>query len=403
MVKNVKNILLIFLTLTLFTAAGCGQAEEKPSPPVSASSPSQSEASDVPKTLDLLETDTSQPEIQDVVNGILVGGIGTDAEWVPTGSFTLVSSEQSGRTDRYSGTPERYRDIPSTPGYILTEHFTWHPIDASQWTALNTNRYLLEFSNDCYSFVICSDENKIAVGINGETSYYEGEPIYDGSVFSFMKQFAEAVLLEHEYDVCRADGTETDLNVIAQKLAEQYAQCILRRPGWATQRAADAQVRAVEVFDAYYGEEYPNFCFNQQLYLNVTEEQWNFWQVGSGLNGPYEDAPYKGWYGHSMQVYACKAEDGNWHMTGMATGGSSAILPLGLYEATASQLMEWYFLTEGWTHDLLIPYRLAELPKEDVKAGLSVLSAEQRQALTDALQEIITTYPEFSAWSTEDF
>ena len=209
-------------------------------------------------------------------------------------------------------------------------------------------------------------------------------------------------LREHEYAVCQVSGSETDYNVIARSLAEQYAQCILNRPDWADGQVLDVQVASTEVFDAYYGADNPNFCFNKLLYVKVTEEQRNYWETGSGLGDMITEGPYAGYYVHGMEVNVRKLEDGNWHMTGMGTGGAMVTLPVKLDDATTQQLMELYFLTAGDTHDWRILYYLGETPAAEVRAELNALDAQKRQELTDALLEYVTANPDYAIWKADD-
>ena len=232
-------------------------------------------------------------------------------------------------------------------------------------------------------------------GLYGDTlSYYGYTPMEEWEI--------EELLREQEYDICQVDGSETDYGVIAQSLAEQYAQCILNRSGWVWGQVLDVQVKSTEVFDAYYGEENPNFCFEKLLYIKVTEEQRNVWETGSGLEGPITEGTYAGYYVHGMEVSVRKLEDGNWHMTGMGTGGAMVGLPVNLDSATTRQLMELYFLTSGTTHDWRIIYRLGETPVEEVRACLNELEPQQRQELTEALKAFVTTYPDYAVWKAED-
>jgi hypothetical protein len=212
----------------------------------------------------------------------------------------------------------------------------------------------------------------------------------------------ENLRIAREYTICQVDGSETDYNVIAQSLAEQYAQCILNRFGWTYGQALDVQVKSTEVFDAYYGVDNPNFCFGKELYIRVTEEQRGYWETGSGLGDPVVEGPYAGYYVHGMEVHVRKLEDGNWHMTGMGTGGASVGLPVSVDYATTKQLVELYFLTEGFTHDWLIVYRLGETPVEEVRECLNELEEQQRQELTEALLYHVTTYPDYAIWKAED-
>ena len=233
--------------------------------------------------------------------------------------------------------------------------------------------------------------------VKWETSRY-----FDFAMDENGSSASKEALRVQEYAVCKVSGAETDYSVIARSLAEQYVKCILNRPDWADGQVLDVQVASTEVFDAYYGTDNPNFCFSKLLYVKVTEEQRNYWETGSGLGDMITEGPYAGYYVHGMEVTVRKLADGNWHMTGMGTGGAMVSLPVKLDNATTQQLMELYFLTAGDTHDWRILYYLGETPVEEVRTGLNALDAQKRQELTDALLEYVTANPDYAVWTAED-
>ncbi len=211
------------------------------------------------------------------------------------------------------------------------------------------------------------------------------------------EQNTDVVADEQDERTCIVDGQETDYAVIAQKLTEQYASAVLARPAWSPQTALDVIPVGAEVFDAYYGEDSPNFCFTLTLYVKLSEEQRNAWEVGAGLGQPVDIGDYAGYYCWGREAYVEKDDNGNWYLDGLNTGGTSVQLPVPPREATIEQLMEMYFLTEGFTHYHRLPYGLAELPVDEVVAQLEQLEEPLREDLTDALLAFVEEYPDYVA------
>ena len=347
------------------------------------------------------------PDLQEVINRILVGGLSYDDTWQSMGQYTLTTTQADGRVDTYVFEPEMFFSLGLTPGYQVANNYEWTQVDESQWTGLEGNEYSFRFANERYAFTVYSHEEKMELQVNGVTLYFAGTPGWGDSSGSTMyarfRPYAETALRQYERDICQVSGSETEYALIAQGLAEQYAKMVLDRPTWADFLAIDFRVGSAEMYDAYYGQDMPNFVFRMTYYLKVTERQRNFWETGSGLTEPSGSGLYGDYFRDGRYVYVVKSEDGNWHMAGMATGGATATLPGALEDATTGQMIEWYFLTEGWTHDWRILYYLAEKPLEEIKEQLNGLETEQRQELTDALLEYVTAYPNYAAWKAEDF
>lgn len=202
---------------------------------------------------------------------------------------------------------------------------------------------------------------------------------------------------------CSVDGSETDYEVIAQSLSQQYAQVLLDRPDWYHQRAQDAKVSAVNIFDAYYGEDNPNFCFRMGLHLKMPEEQTPYWQAGAGLSDPPASGEFAGYYGYESQVTVYKSDDGRWRMDGFASGGSWVFLPITLEEASTKQLAELFFLTSGHSRDWRILSVLAEKPLAQVQEQLDLLTSEQQEELREAILTFMEENPDYCTWTANDF
>ena len=56
----------------------------------------------------------------------------------------------------------------------------------------------------------------------------------------------------------------------------------------------------------------------------------------------------------SMTAVVKRNADGDWYIAERGSGGYTAQLPFHTYEATAQQLVDTYFLTEGFSHTYLM-------------------------------------------------
>lgn len=349
--------------------------------------------------------------IQETVNRIFVGELSYDPSWTHPGSYTLTATENAdSRTNQYTLTPIPYYSIWSTPGYRLTTEFFWNEVTSTESAVCSGCGWTFRFACGQRAITLCSHENLLVVEQAGTKRAYRGTPLnlntYSAysELFHMFLQYAETAEYEHALSArCAVDGSITDYNVVAQKLAEQYAELSVDRPGWFSRQAEDAVVSGITVFDAYYGEDMPNFCFGMGLKLKLTDQQRNYWEAGSGLAEPAADGKYAGYYGWGAEVSVKKGTDGNWHITGLATGGSLVDLPVSWAEADAKQLVELYFLTGGQTRDWHILRELAERPLEDVRAELNTLEATQAQALRQGILGFMESYPDYHTWSPSDF
>lgn len=245
----------------------------------------------------------------------------------------------------------------------------------------------------------CSVGDYVKVYFNGVVEQVPNVSLVDASISVVfgIERFELDPTDTQDERTCIVDGQETDYAVIAQKLTEQYASVVLARPTWHPQAVLDVVPVKAEVFDAYYGDDNPNFCFALVLYVNIGEEQRNGWEVGSGLEEPLDSGDYAGYYYWGREAYVEKDENGNWYLEGLNTGGTSVRLPVPPREASIAQLMEMYFLTEGFTHEHRLPYCLAELPVDEVLTQLEQLEEPLREDLTDALLAFVEEYPDYVA------
>ena len=349
--------------------------------------------------------------IQEAVNRIFVGELSYDPSWTHPGTYSLTATENAGGApDKYTISPVPYYSIWSTPGYRLATEFFWNEVTTSESAACSGCGYTFRFACGQRAITVCSHENLLEIEQNGAKRFFRGTPLNLNThsdyseIFNMFLQYAETAEYEHAQAVrCSVDGSITDYSVVAQKLAEQYAEISINRPDWFSRRAEDAVVSGTNIFDAYYGKDMPNFCFVMGLKLKLTDTQRQYWEAGSGLADPLPTGEYAGYYGWGAEVSVKKGADGNWHITGLATGGSLVDVPYVLSEANVKQLVELYFLTEGQTRDWHILRELAEHPLDDVRAELNALDPTQAQELRQGILGFMESYPDYHTWSPSDF
>ena len=353
-------------------------------------------------------------DIQEIIDRIFVGTLSFDPSWQSAGAYTITISGADGRTDTYSRQPENCYSY-ETPGYQVKEMYVWVAVEP--WADdFSNSDYILTAANDRYSVTFYSQERKMkTVDAEGTTMYYIGTSeegdltayigergVYMGP-FNYFRRYAIFSRDAYELYTCSVDGSETDYEGIAQALSEQFVQVLLDRPGWCDNRTQDAKVSGTDVYDAYYGEDMPNFCFGIGLRLKLSEEQVFFWEAGSGLAAPPSSGEFAGYYGCGYEVGVCKGEDGRWRMGGFNSGGCRVRLPVPPEEATAQQLAEVFFLTSGFHRDWRIPYALAEKPLAEVREALELLDPERREELTAAILNFVEKHPDYCAWTASDF
>jgi len=102
-----------------------------------------------------------------------------------------------------------------------------------------------------------------------------------------------------------------------------------------------------------------------------------------------------------------KNANGDWYCSDRGTGGYSVILPeSGKDGPSLEGLVDAFYLTEGFTHDWLIPYHILErLPEQltELPVLLEVRTEEQQLAMQEALVELLNGENKemFSHWTEE--
>ena len=242
--------------------------------------------------------------------------------------------------------------------------------------------------------------------VNGEAHYAcvtaaaEGESGLSG----LLQGIAEDALRDAAFCGPTVDGAVTDYAEVARQLGAAMAENVRAVPDWVSWKPLDFQAGGASVFDAYYGEP-ENFCAGLGFRLRLDSPDSamaSSWQAGSGLGEPEADGSY-GW--GRAAAGAEERRPGTGSCADMGTGGYSAELPLSAAgaEAPLSELVDAFFLTEGWCHDWLVPCYILEHPAEEM-AALPALLDQRTDAEARALCAALGTClqdADYWDWTTE--
>ena len=307
-----------------------------------------------------------------------------------------------GRTDEYTVEPEPVQNVEFATGNVLETAFVWSPLSDSQITAAQAADRVLHIWNEQESFDVYGDDIlHWTERESGAEHWLRGSSKLDwiGSLYGyFLEQYARPAELDRPLREIAVPGTVTDYEEVARQVAEQFAAIMRQHPKWCDFSPYDAAVNRTRIFDAYYGEDYPNFCFGMGLVLKLDESNKLYFEAGAGLDDPIADGQYKGWYSWGGEVVV-GLRDGVWRYLGMNTGGSSVWLPYDIgydypqeYPLTTGQVLSLYELTGGDTHDFRLLQMLAQKPTDEIRAEMAKLTAAQRRELLDSMAQYNADY-----------
>ena len=355
-VRNMKRFLLCGVLLALL--AGCGTAGEQ-----------------LPEEV----TEETEP-----LSGeeLTPSAMAAYAEITKDLTFTLYVEEEDATGISLSITPEAAWNVAGREN-LFPIGYQWEPASAEawgdQWSDIKSRGRLFAMTapDGETTLQCCPGGDVVLWPVDGETHYAcvtaaaEGESGLSG----LLQGIAEDALWDAAFCGPTVDGAETDYEEIARQLNEAMAENVRHVPDWVSWKPLDFQANGASVFDAYYGEP-ENFCAGLGFRLLVDDpygEMANSWQAGAGLGEPDAD----GYYGYGGETGIQKNEDGDWTCGGLATGGSAVALPLSGSgeEAPLSELVDAFFLTEGVSHDWLLPNYILGRPAEDMAALPALLYA----------------------------
>ena len=278
-------------------------------------------------------------------------------------------------------------------------------VTAADWSAASYPGTVFEITDGIRS-IRCRTADELAAVTDGDNTRYfhitnPGDVFDGGSVR--LRRMAEEAVDDGVFYGGSVDGS-LDMDAACRALAGDIARRVMALPDWVAWKPADFQVSAAEVFDRYYGQP-EQFCANIHFYLQPTDddissEARGWWETGSGLSGPVEGGQWDGYYGWGRECLVQKNDAGDWVLRDMGTGGASVDLPgwtlsvgveNSLERATLSQLVELFDLTEGRTHDYLLPDYMIGRPAEEL-AGLGDILADRSRADARALYDALAAY-----------
>ena len=390
--KTYSRILLPAVTALalLFALSGCAQEQEK-----------------------TVQSDTQAKEtilrFCDEIFGSTAG-----AGTAETYHIRVTDALDGGRVDEYDcprGVNKWGEAFSLTDG--ISEEETFAAAAEKDWEACR-NGLAAEFScgDKTIAIVPCAGDVLPAEGENRRYEFPGGDTLRltDGTETVYVKNrggwFAErlsACMQEAAeakiYDL-RVDGAEMDYEAVANEFCAQFAANLNAAPRWYYRKPDDAAAQELSsrVFDAYYGEEDPNFCFEFGAMLRFDEPESSRrcdWEAGSGMAEPTGEGEYGDHYSWGVGADACKNEEGDWYIEGTWTGGGGARLPYigrgwdsGQQNATASQLVECWLLSAGESHEWRLPNMLYARPGAELHEAFAALAPEQAAALETELRAV---------------
>lgn len=389
MKKTTSRILLSALTvLALLSLSGCAQEKEE-------------------------NTKQSDPQAREAILQCCETIFGSTEE---TGTYHIrVTDERDGgRVDEYDcprGVNKWGEAFSLTDG--ISEEETFAAATEKDWEACQ-NGLAAEFSygDKTISVVPRSGDRSPAEGENWHYEFPCGdtlrltdgtETVYVKNDSGWLAEWLSACMQEAVeakiYDL-QVDSAEMDDEAVANEFCAQFAANLNATPCWYYRKPDDAAVQEVSsrVFDAYYGEEDPNFCFEFGAMLRFDEPESSRrygWEAGSGMIEPSGEGEYGDYYRWVVGADACKNEEGDWYIEGTWTGGGGVRLPYigrdwdsGQQTATTSQLVECWLLSAGESHEWRLPNMIYNRPSAELREALASLAPEQAVELEKGLRKV---------------
>ena len=396
------------------------EREEAPEEPVPPEEPEKEEAEapgeaeEPPQPAGPEEVPEETAEVQEEAEplsgeALTASAVAAYAKITQSLTFTLYVEEGSGAGWDLSITPENAWNVEGREN-LFPISYQWSAASAADWAAqvgaMGEDDLLLEMASPdgATGLRCCTAGDVIAWTAAGGTSYAHAAVLPDQEpVSGLLRGIAEDALRDAAFSAPTVDGAETDYEEIARQLSEAMAENVRAVPDWVTWKPLDFRTGGVSVFDAYYGEP-ENFCAGLGFRLRLDSPDSamaNSWQAGGGLGEPDAD----GYYGWGRAALVRKNAAGDWSCADMGTGGYSAELPLSAAgeKAPLSELVDAFFLTEGTSHDWLVPNYILYHTAEEMEALPALLDRRtdaEARALCAALGTCLRD-ADYWDWTTE--
>ena len=397
------------------------EREEAPEEPVPPEEPEKEEAEapgeaeEPPQPAGPEEVPEETAEVQEEAEplsgeALTASAVAAYAKITQSLTFTLYVEEGSGAGWDLSITPENAWNVEGREN-LFPISYQWSAASAADWAAqvgaMGEDDLLLEMASPdgATGLRCCTGGDVVLWTVNGEAHYAcvtaaaEGESGLSG----LLQGIAEDALWDAAFYGPTVDGAETDYEEVARQLGAAMAENVRAVPDWVTWKPLDFRTGGVSVFDAYYGEP-ENFCAGLGFRLRLDSPDSamaNSWQAGGGLGEPDAD----GYYGWGRAALVRKNAAGDWSCADMGTGGYSAELPLSAAgeKAPLSELVDAFFLTEGTSHDWLVPNYILYHTAEEMEALPALLDRRtdaEARALCAALGTCLRD-ADYWDWTTE--
>jgi hypothetical protein len=286
-----------------------------------------------------------------------------------------------------------------SPVYVANSFadYDWTLADSADWIAMLQAEDAMQLSFSLpgeLSFTCRENGNIVEIADQTKITYLKAERrnAEDASVeqnlYHLLKLTPEDFAARKIWDVT-VDGSVSEKEAagrMAEKIAENYRSV----PDWVSWKAESVKAERAEVFDIYYGTP-EQFCFNLGLAVKVADPmaaEAGYWQAGSGLEEPDED----GFYGWNVQVWVRRDEAGAWSLEGWGSGGVAVLPEKPEEKPELDWLAEVFCLTEGFSHDWVVPNQMLNLDPEvlaELPAVLDQLTEAESRDLCETLGKLL--------------
>lgn len=246
------------------------------------------------------------------------------------------------------------------------EQFDWSAAAEADWTALEGD-LRMSFSVPGEISLSCTQSGDIVKITTPEKTEYlratnPTQDVFLTNLYSLLDTVPEDAYSVGIWStpVDGALGVEEAAAALRDTVVANY----MAVPDWVSWKPVEVKAGGAEVFDVYRGTP-EQFCFGLGISVKIKDPmapEAIYWQAGAGLEEP--DA--EGFYGWGREVLVEKNEDGNWFMRDWGTGAYSVNPVKPVDKPQLDWLVELFCLTEGFTHDHIVPYLLLELSDEEI-------------------------------------
>lgn len=325
--------------------------------------------------------------------------------------FRVSVEEPDGAVTELDITEENAWNVEGL-AHLLAESYTWSAAAEADWENLLQDKdrgYLLTVSSRDGKTVLscCSGSDLARLEQDGGAVYCkavnpkEGTEPFEGKLYDQLEMIARDAVAAQVWRVT-ADGALEPADA-AERLMEQVAEHYRAVPDWVDWKPVELLEDGTQVYDIYWGDP-QQFCCGMGFRVKLEDPMSSeavYWQAGAGLEAPDSEG-FAGW---GKEVYVVKDGTGDWMVADYGTGGYYVELPVREETATAEQLVEAFRLTEGESHDRMIPIRLLSLSETELAKlpeAMDTLPEEMAKELCRRLEEQLDATKESGGWVLED-